>query len=75
MGTSDQPTDATIHESDANDYLNKREELEIDKIFRALVKFSTTRSVHPSCVLMEPCVHSIVERLTTRKWFGLFFPC
>ncbi len=38
MGTSDQPTDATIQESDANDYLAKREELEIDKIFRALVK-------------------------------------
>ena len=38
METSDQPTDVTVQESEVDDYLGKREELEIDKIFRALVK-------------------------------------
>ena len=38
MAASNQPTDVTVNEADPNSYINKREELEVDKIFRALVK-------------------------------------
>lgn len=38
MATSEQPVDVTVNGVDSNEYLGKREELEIDKIFRALVK-------------------------------------
>ena len=38
MATTNEPADATATASDADRYIGKREELEIDKIFRALVK-------------------------------------
>ena len=38
MATTNEPADATVTASDADRYIGKREELEIDKIFRALVK-------------------------------------
>ena len=38
MAASNQPTDVTVNETDPDSYLGKREELEVDKIFRALVK-------------------------------------
>ncbi len=38
MAASDQPTDVTVNEVEPSDYINQRKELEIDKIFRALVK-------------------------------------
>ena len=38
MAASNQPTDVTVNEAEPDSYIGKREELEVDKIFRALVK-------------------------------------
>ena len=38
MAATNQPTDVTVNEVDPSDYMEQRKELEIDKIFRALVK-------------------------------------